>query len=101
MYFAAALLLAALGCGSSGEPGEPAEAVIVAAASNLDRAVPKLVEGFADGRNGECLGDGDEPDGGGRAPGSRRRRADAAADVVEPGGDAVDRGTCCYFLTMA
>jgi molybdate transport system substrate-binding protein len=46
MYFAAALLLAALGCGSSGEPGEPAEAVIVAAASNLDRAVPKLVEDF-------------------------------------------------------
>lgn len=43
MYLAAALLLAALGCGSSSEEGE---AVLVAAASNLDRAIPRLVEDF-------------------------------------------------------
>lgn len=42
-YFAGLLLLTALGCGGYGEQGE---SVIVAAASNLDRAIPRLVEDF-------------------------------------------------------
>lgn len=42
-YLAGLLLLAAFGCGGSSESGE---SVIVAAASNLDRAIPRLVEDF-------------------------------------------------------
>jgi len=58
--------------------------------------------GLADGGDGKGFGDGYEPDGGGGAPGSLRRRVYTAADVEEPGGDAIDRGTCCsYFFTMA
>jgi len=43
IYLAGLLALAAFGCGGSGEQGE---SVIVAAASNLDRAIPRLVEDF-------------------------------------------------------
>jgi molybdate transport system substrate-binding protein len=43
MHFAGLLLLASLGCSNSSEQGE---SVIVAAASNLDRAIPRLVEDF-------------------------------------------------------
>jgi molybdate transport system substrate-binding protein len=43
IYPAGLLLLAAFGCGG---PSEAPEAVIVAAASNLDRAIPRLVEDF-------------------------------------------------------
>lgn len=43
IHLAGLLVLATFGCGGSGEPGE---AVIVAAASNLDRAIPRLVEDF-------------------------------------------------------
>lgn len=42
-YLAGLLVLAAYGCGSSEEPGE---SVIVAAASNLDRAIPRLTADF-------------------------------------------------------
>jgi molybdate transport system substrate-binding protein len=43
MYLAGLLALAAFGCGGSSEPGE---SVIVAAASNLDRAIPRLTADF-------------------------------------------------------
>src|SRR5690606_16773146 len=42
-YLAGLLVLAAYGCGGSEEPGE---SVIVAAASNLDRAIPRLTADF-------------------------------------------------------
>ncbi len=42
-YLVGLLLVAAFGCGGS---GESSESVIVAAASNLDRAIPRLVEDF-------------------------------------------------------
>ncbi len=43
IYLAGLLVLTTFGCGGSGEQGE---SVIVAAASNLDRAIPRLVEDF-------------------------------------------------------
>lgn len=43
IYLAGLLVLTSFGCGGSSEPGE---SVIVAAASNLDRAIPRLTADF-------------------------------------------------------